>query len=106
MEFYRYEYKVKSDSVRRVDLVLEIYSLKKETPKGYWIVNTKYPNLGTPIWVSKVGKKRFAYPTKKEALISRIAKSERRLQFLQRDLAVAEEVLNLSKKELEKEIKL
>jgi hypothetical protein len=56
-----------------------------------------------PKWVSKTGKKRYAYPTKKEALESRIAINKRRIKFLKIDLEITKQVLFEAKKELEKQ---
>lgn len=97
MKFYRYE-AVQYASMNSSDgeytnsihpnptLELREYNLYKETNKGYWI---GYGYFGIPDklrgnahWVSKTGKKRFAYPTKKEALIGYIKRTERRIKIL------------------------
>jgi len=68
---------------------LRTYNLFKETPKGYWI---GYGSLsegklrGQAHWVSKTSKKRFAYPTKKEALENFIKRNERRVKILKRQV--------------------
>ncbi len=62
---------------------LSEFSLVKETPKGYWICYGKQG--GTTIfkrWVSKTSKKRYAYPTKQEALQSFIKRNQRRIGIL------------------------
>lgn len=74
----------------------------KETSKGYWISNNFIYGLHMkPKWVSKTAKKRYAYPTKEEALKSRIAINRRRIEFLERDLQIAKSILIQCKKELE-----
>ncbi len=97
MKFYRYE-QVISVSMGDNDyggsivypysrLVLREYNLYKETPKGYWI---GYGFIGEwkseASWVSKTSKKRFAYPTKEEALINYIKRTERRKSILQKQI--------------------
>ncbi|MBC7088652.1 MAG: hypothetical protein H5T96_09355 [Tissierellales bacterium] len=69
MELYRYYLDVKSNGTEwhepTVDIALITYIPFKETPCGHWIkVNGKNK------WVSKIGRKRFAYDDKKLALES------------------------------------
>ena len=71
----------------------------KETPKGYWI---GYGSLGQhkynwQKWVSKTSKKRFAYPTEKEALTNFIKRTEKRLKILKRQTWTCKISLNLAK---------
>lgn len=66
-------------------LTLYTYNLHKETPKGYWIGYGLHcpDNLrSNSIWVSKTAKKRYAYPTKEEALNNYIKRTEIRLKIL------------------------
>ena len=99
MEFYRYE-AVSYASMDHdgeyvmprylnVKLVLYTYELHKETPKGYWIGHGFYaPDMlrGNSRWVSKTGRKRYAYPTKEEALTNYIKRTERRMKILKAQL--------------------
>lgn len=66
-------------------MVLRTYNLWKETPKGYWIGYGTF-NVGNlrsnGRWVSKTSKKRYAYPTEKEALVNFIKRNERRIEIL------------------------
>jgi len=76
-----------------VKIVLYTYELHKETPKGYWIGHGYYaPNMlrGNSRWVSKAGKKRYAYPTKEEAMTNYIKRTERRVKILKAQLNRAE----------------
>jgi len=50
---------------------LKTFDLIKETPKGYWI-----RDLFEKRWVSKTARKRFAYPTKEQALKSLCRRTE------------------------------
>jgi len=103
MKFYRYE-AVSYASMDHdgeyvmprypnVKLELREYELHKETPKGYWI-GYGYPwdglLKGHSRWVSKTARKRFAYPTKEEALTNYIKRTERRVKILKAQLLRSE----------------
>lgn len=93
--FYRYEAvqyaslgidgDYESPKIPNPKVELREYNLWKETLKGYWI---GYGDLGegklrsNGRWVSKTSKRRFAYPTKKEALENFIKRNERRIKIL------------------------
>ena len=118
MQFYRYEAVVYasmssddgdygySSAFRNLPkLVLHTYNLHKETPKGYWIGYGYYaPDMlrGNSRWVSKTAKKRYAYPTKEEALNNYIKRTEKRIRILKANLDDCEYGLKLAKKESEK----
>jgi hypothetical protein len=74
------------------------YNLLRETPKGYWIGygNFGYNKYEWKKWVSKTSKKRFAYPTKEEALVNFIKRTEKRLKILDWQLQVCKISLNLA----------
>lgn len=65
MEFYRY---TDSHDGFGIHVNLSIYVLLRETPKGYWIVPKYCAYEKFKRFILKRSKKRFAYPTKKEAL--------------------------------------
>lgn len=110
-KFYRYEISVVSTgsssfngdydfikSNTKVKLTLLEFNLFKETPKGYWIGYGSLQSLHSPEkWVSKTSKKRYAYPTKKEALNNFIKRTKRRYSILQSQLNVCEDGLKLAK---------
>jgi len=111
MRFYRYEIgnvtslgiEMLGRPLLKVNLKLIEFKLVRETPKGYWIsehYESKYQFHSPLKWVSKTGKKRYAYPTKEEALKSRIHINNRRIGFLKRDLEIAEQMDELCHKEL------
>lgn len=110
MKFYRYEaveYATTDIDGEYVNPIypnpkLEIreFNLFKETPKGYWIGHMN--PFGHSIsdwrkWVSKTSKKRFAYPTKEEALVNFIKRTEKRLKILDWQLQVCRISINLAK---------
>lgn len=115
MNFYRYEIRqysnygydmdgnyVQSKLPPTTKLELHEYNLYKETPKGYWIGYGNYHSdvslRSAAWWVSKTSKKRYAYPTKKEALNNFIKRTERRLTYVKTALNACEDGLILAKK--------
>lgn len=83
--FYRYE---------GYDLLkAEEWVAVKETTHGWWI-RPPWPTDGTGNkFILKDAKKRHAQPTKKEALISYIARKNRQIWHLERQLTKAKEGL-------------
>jgi len=88
-EFYRYEIDNTMSCVRIKLVMLELVNV---TPAGYWI---KRPNssLDDKRWISKTSKKRFAYPTKKEAKISFMKRTQRRYDILNFQMSVCRTAL-------------
>jgi len=79
---------------------LRTYDLISETPKGYWIgyLNLFGNRMGDwQKWTSKTSKKRFAYPTKEEAMTNFILRTEKRLKILDWQLRVCKISINLAK---------
>lgn len=85
---YRYEvrrYSVVIDAEREEygvsspKLELLTFDVIRETPKGYWI-DTYF---GDTRWVSKTSRKRFAYPSKEEALEGFINRKKAHLKHCQ-----------------------
>jgi hypothetical protein len=116
MKFYRYEavqYAVMDESGEYTNshfpnpkLEIREYDLLKETPKGYWIgyLNQYGVKIGHPLWqkwISKTSKKKFAYPTKEEALINFIKRTERRIRILDNQLTACKISLNIAKQKYE-----
>lgn len=78
----------------RVDL--EEFDMIKETQCGWWIIQAgTYDDYGKK-WVSKTAKKRYAYPTKEEALIGFKARKERQISILKARLSGAEHELDIA----------
>jgi len=73
--------------------VLREYSILRETKGGKWIRDWD----NTEHWVSNYSKKRFAYPTKKEALINFIKRTERHIMLVKGNLERAKEALDRAK---------
>ena len=109
MKFYRYvavEYAslgvdgdYESSKFPNPKLELRDYDLIKETPKGYWIGYGFYiPNnlRGNAKWVSKTGRKRYAYPTKEEALENYIKRTQKRIKILERQAWTCKITLGLA----------
>lgn len=91
MKFYRYEAvqyattdydgELKSPDLPCPRLECREFQLKKETPKGYWI-GWEWDDFLYK-WVSKTSVKRFAYPTKEEALTNFIERKNRQIEILE-----------------------
>ena len=106
MNFYRYELRTYNTSTfgylfSDTKLVCNEYNLHKETPKGYWIgygdLTTLHSNSR---WVSKTSVKRYAYPTKEEALSNYLKRSDQRERILENQLSACKKGIQLALKEL------
>ena len=95
-QLYRYERCIYSSVLEGVKINLVIYNIHSETPKGYWIYQEGYYQ-DKQHWVSKSGKKRFAYPTQEEAMINFKKRTERCVLILRTQLQLAEEFLRFLK---------
>lgn len=95
MILYRYEDHVYStfsinpggtESYGMTEVRVELYEYEvvKETSCGYWIIDK---------WISKTWKKRFAYPSKLQALESFKIRKKRQIFILQHQLNRAQEAL-------------
>jgi len=110
MEFYRYE-KVQyaslgidgdfeNSKIPNPKIELRIFNLFKETPKGYWVGYGSFEKgslRSQGHWVSKSSIKRFAYPSKKEALENFIKRNEKRIRILEYNLWSCKIAINLAK---------
>jgi hypothetical protein len=91
MKFYRYE---DDYHINGCQIELREFILLRETPCGYWIVPyyiEHYPDMieKWKKWIPKSSKKRFAYPTKEEALVSLRARKERQIFYGKTSIARA-----------------
>lgn len=72
------------------------FKIVRHTPKGFWI-----DVWGKEKWVNNYSNKRYAYPTKKEALESLIKRRTRYISILKARLKQSEEGIELAKDKLE-----
>ena len=93
MILYRYD-SIYYESGPRVDL--EEFDMVKETLCGWWIKQAGIHYDYGKKWVSKTAKKRHAYPTKEEALISFKARKKRQISILKARLSGAEYELDIA----------
>ena len=97
MKFYRYE---EVQLFSGVTLTLRVYNLIKETPCGYWISKYSCDSIFLQSvrkrWVSKTSRKRFAYPTKEEAMINFKARKRRQIALLTGQLDQAKDALMIA----------
>jgi len=88
----------------KVKIYLNDYEMLRETACGYWI-NTSGYGKSYETWVSKTSRKRFAYPTKYEALINFKHRKQRQIKLLEVNLSRAKAALDLCIKESDFQIK-
>lgn len=106
---YRCEAEVSNSFMSFVSYTIKYrkYFIIKETPKGFWVGDKHYWKR----WVSKDGRKRFAHPTKEEALFGFIKRKEKQIKILEAQLNRAKNMLfeanklRDNEKKLEDEIK-
>ena len=72
-----------------VAIMMDALPIIRTTPCGAWVSN---PVSGGDRWVSTKGRKRFAYPTKEEAMESLIQRNKWRLVHLRNAVHKAEHI--------------
>lgn len=92
-EFYRYDYYGVGYGVE-TELTITKYFNTKSTPKGHWVIS-EWGEFTKPRWVNKTAKKRFCYPTKREALYSFCRRKDTQIRILERQLYEAKEGLRI-----------
>lgn len=108
MKFYRYETIQYGEHtlIPNLTLILRELNLVDETPKGYWIC------FGNPVegmmrshkrWVSKTTKKRYAYPTKAEAMNNFVLRKKMQKRILKAQLEICQSALELGLSEQERQ---
>ena len=101
LKFYRYEDVQYEDGPRIME---RLYYLVRETPCGYWISTRRHYNEADEgewffniderkRWVSKTSIKRWAYPTKEEAMANFKARKRRQIDILEYRLIRAKKSL-------------
>lgn len=88
---YRFEDQFTENGTRLNKRTFEVI---KETPCGYWIKLFWWDD--DKKWVSKVAKKRFAYPSEQEAMRSFKARKRRQIEILEGQLSNARAALRLA----------
>jgi len=102
MTFYRYD--TTYDEYNGVEIRIEEFILHKKTPKGYWIIPSWMKDRSDAseakyaTWILKSSKKRFAYPTKQEALTSFIRRKTQQIRYCKRDINSATAALRIAEK--------
>jgi len=70
-------------------IVFKKHFIIKETPCGYWVEDHHFWKR----WVSKDGRKRYAHPTKKEALFAFKKRKEKQIKILESQLCGAKQMI-------------
>lgn len=96
MEFYRYEAIETSDSLPDPKIQLRTFKFLKETPKGYWIIEKGWEHYSKQYkrWIPKESKRRYAYPTKEEAMKNYIKRTMLRIAIMERQLEFCKTALH------------
>ena len=111
MKFYRYEdYYYSEDPYHsQVSVELSTFYLVKETPKGYWISSDPNYDENSIMalwhkkkWVSKTSIKRFAYPTKLEAIKNFMARKQRQIVLCNIKVEQAKTALEVVERDFQK----
>jgi hypothetical protein len=110
--WYRYEEQRYAPSLDEYDrpmgrgtiqLHLREYAVIKTTPKGVWLESQQYRFTRGVIsdrrFVLREARKRFACPTKEEALVSFLARKNRQLRILKSQIRDVEDAILLAKGE-------
>lgn len=90
----------------RADYHLREYEVLRHTPKGVWLI-AKIGNWRCPPerFVLKAARKRYACPTKEEAMVSFLARKERQLSILRHQAKHVKDVIKLVAKRKQEEIR-
>lgn len=97
-DLYRAEYFItrRWNDLSIVDVKIVTYSLAKKTPKGGWYERVDFPSERK--WVADKGRKRHAYPTKREAVESLLRRKEIHVNSLKQQLFEMEKVKEIAYK--------
>jgi hypothetical protein len=87
---YLYRFKDIRDTMG-IRVIKKKFKVVKETPCGYWV--RLYYSFNDKKWVSKVAKKRYAYPTEQEAMTNFKARKRRQIEILSAQLQDAKVAL-------------
>jgi hypothetical protein len=110
MKFYHYHfvvyapadyddgYSYRSSNIPNIGIWCREYCLERETQKGYWIVNAE-GSVYHRKWVSKTARKRYAYPSRREAMDSFVARTKCRISILNRQAKECEYALLAAERE-------
>lgn len=89
--------------------VSEWYVLK-HTPCGVWLTHNEHPHddqylqvLDKPRWVSATSKKRWAYPTKREAYQSFVARKQAQHRIISSQLSLIDDAIHIATAKLQQE---
>ena len=74
------------------------YRVLSETSCGYWVKHDYDFDDSDKKWVSKTGKKRLCYPTKKEALHNLLCRRQRYLKILNAGIQRTNDIIYECKK--------
>lgn len=105
IKHYRYEDTYFNEEII---LALKMFVAIKETPKGYWIIpksdyifglefDVEFDDFNESYFVLKESKRRFAYPTKEEAIENFMFRKKKQLGILESQKIKAKKTLDIAK---------
>jgi hypothetical protein len=111
---YRYEFDYAETSCGNYSkLKLEMYTIIKETPKGFWIQSLQDSgnhNIFEKKFVLSNSKKAFAYTIEEKALLNFIHRKNKYIEILNKKIHICDEALRIANdlmlEKFKKEIKL
>ena len=96
---YRYERDYNDVFAEETCIKLVEFETRKETQYGYWIYKKGYKNYSTrDKFVLKKSKKRYAYPSKEEALLNFKTRTEMSKRLAKLNLKSADKFLKILEK--------
>ena len=96
-EYYRVE-PYYEDYYPASQLIYYVYSVIKETPKGVWVKLKGYEDCAyqRKRFILNTSRKKYAYPSKIEAVDNFIKRKERQIKILTVKLSEAEDLIELA----------
>ncbi len=90
-QIYLYRYEDPGPSFYDKGPILLTYKILQETEQGWWV---PFPgNKKSKKWISKTSRKRFAYPTKEEAMVNYIARKKKETRIYHYRLERVQKIL-------------
>jgi hypothetical protein len=102
MQLYRYVDRQDTDGL---SIWCSEYLVLADTPRGYWI-NSWGMGTRRDKWVSGHSVKRFAYPTKEEAMVNFKARKARQIKILTSQLSQATDAYAMAKEGRTRQMKV
>lgn len=95
--WYRYEDRLSGDDWGTyVNVNLRQFEVVRETPKGVWLRLYEYSDMSPLRFVLRESRKRYACPTKEQAMESFLARKRKQMRILKQKLQHVEEAIQIA----------